>query len=406
MILKQPLSSTPTPPSDNALPYEVVALVLQGGGALGSYQAGVVEGLHEAGIHPNWVAGISIGALNAAIIAGNPPELRIPRLREFWDTICQPAYFQPTADALQTWVEQLGGNARKAFNGFSAWRAMIEGQKDFFVPRVPPTWQSMNTTPDLASFYDTSRLKSTLERLVDFDRLNAGEIRVSVGAVNARTGNFEFFENTCGPTQGRMRPEHFMASGALPPSFPAVEIEGEFYWDGGLVSNTPLAHILSATPRRNTIAFQVDLWSSVGVLPTNIFDVQERIKDIQYSSRTRAITDMMEREQKYRRLLRDLLKHVPPEAIKADAQHCQTAQELACSRQTNVIHLIYRDKEWDGLSKDYEFGPITMRDHWTTGLDDIRHTLTHKEWLELPPEGKEFITHDLRRSERPAAAGR
>src|SRR5690606_27530778 len=190
---------------------------------------------------------------------------------------------------------------------------------------LPPTWLSMNTTPDQASYYDTSHLKSTLERLVDFDRLNAGEIRVSVGAVNVRTGNFEFFENTSGPTQGRMRPEHFMASGALPPSFPAVEIEGEFYWDGGLVSNTPLAQILSATPRRNTIAFQVDLWSSIGVLPTNIFDVQERIKDIQYSSRTRAITDMMEREQKYRRLLRDLLEKVPPEAIQADAQHCQTA---------------------------------------------------------------------------------
>lgn len=403
--LNKPISSAPTPPSDNGLPYDIVALVLQGGGALGSYQAGVYEGLHEANIHPNWVAGISIGALNAAIIAGNPAELRVQRMKEFWETICQPAYFQPTADVLQTWVEQLGIEARKAFNGFSAWRAMVEGQKGFFVPRSVPTWQSMHTTPTQASFYDTQALKSTLERLVDFDRINAGETRVSVGAVNVRTGNFQFFENTAGPWQGRLRPEHFMASGALPPAFPAVEIEGEYYWDGGLVSNTPLAQILSATPRQNTIAFQVDLWSSVGPAPTNLFDVQERVKDIQYSSRTRAITDMMEREQSYRRLLRDLLQHVPKSKHHDDEQ-CKLAHELACSHQYNVIHLIYRDKEWDGLSKDYEFGPLTMRDHWTTGLDDIRHTLTHKDWLELPPDGKEFVTHDLRRSEPPAKAGR
>ena len=406
MLLSPKISSVPTPPSVHALPYDTVALVLQGGGALGAYQAGVYEGLSEAHIHPNWVAGISIGALNCAIIAGNPPELRVQRLKEFWDTICQPARFQPAADALQNWVEQLGGGARKAFNGLSAWRAMVEGQKGFFVPRALPTWPAMNATPTEASLYDTSQLKSTLERLADFDRINAGEVRVSVGAVNVRTGNFEFFENTAGPTQGRMRPEHFMASGALPPSFPAVEIEGEFYWDGGLVSNTPLAQILSATPRQNTIAFQVDLWSATGPLPTNIFDVQERIKDIQFSSRTRAITDMMEREQNYRRLLRDLLKLLPPGAVKKDDHQCTLAQELACSHQYNVIQLIYRDKEWDGLSKDYEFGALTMRDHWASGLDDIRDTLTHQDWLALPPEGKEFVTHDLKRSAPPAKAGR
>lgn len=396
MILNQPIHSAPTPPATGQLPYDIVALVLQGGGALGAYQAGVYEGLHEAGIQPNWLAGISIGALNCAIIAGNPPERRLDRLREFWHTICQPAYFQPTADVIQTFAEHMGGRTRKAFNGLAAWRAMVEGQKDFFVPRMPPPWPGLSTTPDETSYYDTSRLKSTLERLVDFDRINAGEVRVSVGAVNVRTGNFEFFENTCGPTQGRMRPEHFMASGALPPSFPAVEIEGEYYWDGGLVSNTPLAQVLSATPRRDTIAFQVDLWSAIGTLPTNLFDVQERVKDIQYSSRTRAITDMMEREQNYRRLLRDLLAHVPPHKSDDDAR-CRLAQELASSHQYNVIHLIYRDKEWDGLSKDYEFSMLTMRDHWSTGLDDIRDTLAQKDWLALPPEGKEFVTHDLKK---------
>lgn len=398
MSLSKPIASAPTPPSKSPLPYEVVALVLQGGGALGAYQAGVYEGLHEADIVPNWVAGISIGSLNSAIIAGNPPESRVQRLREFWETICQPAVFQPPADLVQQWIELQGSEARKAFNAFGAWRAILEGQKAFYTPRVPPPWAVLHGDPTTTSYYNTAELKTTLERLVDFDRINAGEMRVSVGAVNVRTGNFEFFDNTSGPTKGRMRAEHFMASGALPPGFPAIEIEGEYYWDGGLVSNTPLAQILSATPRVDTLAFQVDLWSAVGELPSNIYDVQERQKDIQYSSRTRAITDMMERDQTYRRLLREVLEHVPPE-VRDKNKWCKQARQLACEHRYNVIHLVYRDKEWDGLSKDYEFSFLTMRDHWSTGLDDIRETLTHKDWLDKPGKDNAFVTHDLYRDE-------
>jgi NTE family protein len=377
------------------LPYETVALVLQGGGALGAYQAGVYEGLAEAGITPNWVAGISIGALNTAIIAGNAPENRVDRLRDFWNTICRPAYFEPTAEFIQGWVEQLGGEARKAFNAFEAWRALIEGQRDFFVPRLIPPWLAQGQRPDELSFYDTGKLKSTLERLADFDRINSGETRVSVGAVDVQNGNFAYFDNT----RIRLCPEHFMASGALPPGFPAVEIEGRFYWDGGLVSNTPLSQVLSNHTRRDTLAFQVDLWSAKGELPGNLFDLQERQKDIQFSSRTRAVTEQMRHEQYYRRMLKEVLEHVPADILKSDPWCIKAAAEACCTRY-NVIHMIYQDKEWDGLSKDYEFGPLTMRNHWESGLHDMRMTLEeHPDWL-APPQGEHtFVTHDLHHPE-------
>lgn len=377
------------------LPYDNVALVLQGGGALGSYQAGVYEGLVEAGIVPNWVAGISIGAINCALIAGNAPEHRVARLHEFWRTVCQPAFGAPSADWLQATAEQVGGPFRTAFNAVEAGRAVLEGQHGFFVPRLTPPWWPHRPFAEL-SWYDVSPLKLTLERLVDFDRINAGGMRVTVSAVNVKSGNFERFDNTQGPWKGRLRAEHFMASGALPPGFPAIEIDGECYWDGGLVSNTPLADVLADTPRRDTLAFQVDLWSAVGPLPKNLYDVEERQKDIRFSSRTRTITDLMAREQKLRALLRGVLEKVPPEA-REGCEWCEEAALEACDRKLNIVHLIYRDKEWDGLSKDYEFGPLTMREHWASGLDDLRRTLAHADWLEPPTPKKAVVTHDVHR---------
>jgi NTE family protein len=375
------------------LDFKTVALVLQGGGALGSYQSGVVEGLADAGIEPNWIAGISIGALNAAVVAGNPIETRVGKLREFWETICRPAAFVPPVETIHHFIDRASPDARKVFSGFEAWRAIVQGQREFFVPRGLTPWLGGKQGVTQASFYDTTQLKGTLERFVDFDRINAGAMRVSVGAVNVRTGNFEYFDNTTGPARKAMRAEHFMASAALPPGFPAVEIGGEFYWDGGLVSNTPLATVLEATPRRDTLVFQVDLWSARGPLPDNVYDVEERRKDIVYSSRTRAVTDTMARSQRYRHLLRELLEQVPPKQRRSDPW-CLQAQELACAHQYTVIHLIYQDKEWEGLSKDYEFSPQSMHEHWSSGLHDIQQTLDHDEWLQLPPDGKEFVTHD------------
>jgi NTE family protein len=363
----------------------------------------VYQGLSEAGIRPNWLAGISIGALNTAVIAGNPPELRVKRLREFWETICRPAFAMPAADLFQDWIAQVAPQSRRVFSAFQAWRAVMEGQRAFFTPRGITPWLGGKQGIDQASFYDTAHLKRTLEQLVDFDRINAAEIRVSVAAVNVRTGNFEYFDNTSGPAKGCMKAEHFMASGALPPAFPAVEIDGEYYWDGGLVSNTPLRHILSATPRRNTLCFQVDLWSALGNLPQNVYDVQARQKDIQYSSRTRAVTDMMAEEQHFRHLLREVLGHVPKD-VRERNPWCREAMLLACSRQYSVIHLVYQDKEWEGQAKDYEFSPRTMEEHWNSGLQDIRRTLSHTDWLGLPPQGKEFVTHDQHRFSRSAAS--
>ena len=378
------------------LEFDTVALLLQGGGALGSYQAGVVEGLVAAGIEPDWIAGISIGALNTAVIAGNPVETRVQRLREFWETICRPAAYLPPVEAMQRLIEHATPEQRKVFSGFEAWRAIVEGEREFFVPRGLTPWLGGKQGIAQASFYDTSQLRGTLQRYADFDRINEGPMRVSIGAVNVESGNFVYFDNTSGPARKALTVDHFMASAALPPGFPAVQIGDEHYWDGGLVSNTPLTHVLQATPRRNTLAFQVDLWSARGRLPDNVYDVEERRKDIQYSSRTRAVTDAMARAQHHRRLLREVLEHVPASA-RSDPW-VRRAMELACERQYSVIHLIYQDKEWEGLAKDYEFSPQAMREHWASGLLDIERTLSNESWLRLPPEGREFVTHDCHRA--------
>jgi len=371
----------------HAAKYELRVLVLQGGGALGSYQGGVYEGLAEVGIHPNWVAGISIGAINAAIIAGNPPERRIDQLRAFWEMICQPPWL-PTL-ALEQWNDPSRWPAlvRTWMNGFEASRALLEGQKGFFTPRALP-----GSGPGEASFYDTSPLRATLERFADFDRINdRRHMRVSVGAVNVRTGNFVYFDNT----RDKLLPEHFMASGAMPPGFPAIEIDGEFYWDGGMVSNTPLFQVLTEQPRRDALIFQIDLWSAAGSLPEDLWQVVNRQKDIQYSSRTRMVTDSMQEQQQMRRLVKELLALVPES--KLDACWIAQAKKIACAARHNVVHLIYRDKPYEGSNKDYQFGPVTMREHWASGLGDMRHTFEHPELLALPSDEDVFVTHDVHR---------
>jgi NTE family protein len=372
--------------------YGTLALVLQGGGALGAYQAGVYEALAEADLRPRWIAGISIGALNAAIIAGNPVGQRVEKLREFWETICKPPYF-PATPAFDSsgWPLLL----QNGFSGFAAWRALLEGQAGFFHPRVPPPFLSFRhaADPSQVSWYDTRPLRSTLERLVDFDRLNDPRaMRVSVGAVNVRTGNFAYFDNT----QGTLRVEHIMASGALPPGFPAIEIDGEFYWDGGMVSNTPLYKVLSERPCHDALVFQVDLWPAVGELPRDLAGVAERAKEIQYSSRTRLITEYMRLTQENQRLLHDLMELVPPE--RRDDPAFQRAREHASGALTNLVHLIYRDKPYEGHYKDYEFSMTSMRAHWESGLADMRHTLAHPQWLEPPAPERPFVTHDVHRA--------
>ncbi len=371
------------------LPYDVVALVLQGGGALGAYQAGVYEGLHEAGIRPNWLAGISIGALNTAIIAGSPEAERVGRLREFWETICAAPVEWPSGEGLAD-AMPFAFDLRSLHNAMAAMRALFQGQPGFFKPRFPsPLWSPFSGDAS-TSFYDTAPLQRTLERLVDFDRLNSGQVRVSVGAVNVRTGNLTYFDTA----ERRLGPKHFMASGALPPGFPSVEIDGEHYWDGGMVSNTPLSRVLSSEPR-DTLTFQIDLWSAKGRVPRDLMELSSRQKDIQYSSRTRAITDHATRMQKMRQALQRTIEKLPKSA-KEDPEFRAIA-DMARHCSCNIIHLIYQSKIYEGQSKDYEFGLSAMRAHWQSGLDDIRRTLADPRRLDPPAPELGIVTHDVHR---------
>lgn len=364
-----------------------MALVLQGGGALGAYQAGVYEALSEAGIHPNWISGVSIGAMNAAIIAGNPPDTRIDRLRDFWTQVTADGPWPGAGDACVSFAK--GDAMRQLINQMSANFAIVGGARGFFSPRPIPPWFQPPGTIEATSFYGTNDLKHTLERLVDFDRINSGETRFSVGAVNVMTGNFVYFDTTT----HTIRPDHIMASGALPPGFPAIEIDGEQYWDGALVSNTPLQWVGDAEPRRDTLAFQVDLWSARGEFPRDIFEVTTREKEIRYSSRTRAKTDQFKYEQKLRHILAGLLEKLP-EDLKNSAG-ARLLNSVAERKVYNIVHLIYRAKNYEGHSKDYEFSRLSMREHRRAGYYDARRTVRHREVLERPKNHEGVFTFDL-----------
>jgi NTE family protein len=365
-------------------PYQRVALVLQGGGALGAYQAGVFEALTEIGIKPTWLSGVSIGGINAAIIAGNPPSRQIERLREFWELVT----------GRKIWAYTPEGDVFRAMrNQTSAYMTMAAGLPGFFQPRSINPWQQLAGAAGATSFYDTSALRDTLERLVDWDLLNSGERRLSVGAVNVRTGNFRYFDTAL----ERVGPEHIMASGALPPAFPPIKIENEYYWDGGIVSNTPLQYLLEIDDHMDTLAFQVDLFSARGELPREMADVLARHKDVMYSSRTRNNTDSFRRTHALRIALRDALSRAPAEALTDEQQ--AALEELRHLARVNILHLIYQQKSYEGHAKDYEFSGTSMREHWTAGLEDTRKSLRHRKWLEIPPEVTGVAVHDVHRDD-------
>ncbi len=383
-------------------PYEQVVLIFQGGGSLGAYQAGVYEGIAQAGIEPTWVSGISIGSINAAIVAGNPPEKRVERLHDFWDTVCRPpsmsASFMTEAVNMMgmgfaPFQESIKHTVDKPFGSYAASMAILEGQNEFFYPRpFAPGFGN----PSQVSFYDTSPLRATLERLVDFDRINHKDaMRISLGATNVGTGNFVFFDNR----HMKIGPEHVMASGSLPPGFPATEIDGEFYWDGGCVSNTPLLYIMNESNNQDSLIFQVDLWSAHGKLPSNIFEVTERQKDIQYSSRTRAITDLVRNMHRMRQILLSTIDRIPPAVRKADPYFDQIAEQ-AIGSNYNVIQMIYQNKFGEGQYKDAEFSAESMQRHWSIGLGDFENTLADASCLDMPPKGENFVTYDVHRKER------
>lgn len=363
---------------------ERIALVLQGGGALGAYQAGAYQALHEAGLEPDWVAGVSIGGINGALIAGNPPERRLERLREFWETITARPTWPYTPD---------GDEARRARNNWSSLAAMNLGQPGFFSPHIPNPWMSPRGARTATSFYDSAPLRETLLRLVDFDLLNQGSTHYAAGAVNVLNGNFYYFDNA----ETEIVPEHVMASGALPPALPMVQIGSGWYWDGGLVSNTPLQHLLDHAGCRSMLVFQVDLFSARGVLPRDMFDVLAREKDIRYSSRTRLITDTYTERHRQNLILKRLLDKVADGDL--DDEERALKEKLCDLPRITILHLIYQQMAYEGQAKDYDFSAESMCEHWDSGYRDTQRTLRHSDWLAMPAEDSGILVHDVHRTD-------
>ena len=360
---------------------ERCVLVLQGGGALGAYQGGVFEALEAAGHDPEWVAGISIGAVNAALIAGNPPERRLERLHAFWDRASSRVPFPaPFAD----------GWGRRLFNEAASSIVAMTGIPGFFTPRTTPPWLALPGSSEATSLYDTAPLRETLLELVDFDLLNNGPMRFSVGAVNVLTGNFTYFDNR----ERLIGPEHVMASGALPPGFPAVMIDGEPYWDGGIVSNTPLQYVLdSREGKAPMLVFQVDLFSARGMMPRSLAEATQREKDIRFSSRTRLGTDLQVRLEAMAAAASRLAARLP-ESLKDDPDLAALLSQ-ACDDPVTILHLINRSEDYESQGKDYEFSRATVNDHWAAGRRDARRSFASPRWKQrnLPERG--IVTLDL-----------
>ena len=354
-------------------------LLLQGGGALGAYHGGVCDGIDAVGFAPDWVVGISIGAINAALIVGNPPERRVDRLREFWNRVsAQAPVVLP--DAMDF--------ARPMMNRMAAASAMVFGIPGFFTPRLPPPQLAPEGTLAALSYYDTEPLRSTLEELVDFDRINGGDIRLSLGAVNACTGESVYFDTT----SHTITPSHVMASGALPPGFPPVEIAGEYYFDGGIMSNTPLQYA-ARDFRQDALIIQVDLFSGLGALPRNLGQVQERVKDIQFQSKTRFSVDQMRRIEDLRNALADVIGRLP-RSMRADPK-VRKLEAISRRGPVSLVRLVNRCDTKSFDFKDYEFSRATVDELWRAGHNDVQMVLAHPEACTVTDLGNGLRIFDL-----------
>jgi NTE family protein len=364
-----------------ALPSDIgqVVLVLQGGGALGAYQLGVYQALHEAGIEPDWVIGTSIGAINASLIAGNDVADRMPRLEEFWCRI-QHGPFQQAVSSLPL------------FGGMAAtWLTMAGGIANFFKPN-PYAFAGVHVPlgADAAGFYSTAPFAATLGDLVDFTHMNQGATRLTVGAANVRASEMRYFDSRTMDLDAR----HVMASGALPPAFPAVRIDGELYWDGGILSNTPVEAVFDDNPRRNSLVFAVHIWNPNGAEPETIWHVLNRQKDIQYSSR--AVTHIMRQKQLHRlcHVVSELVKRMP-EAERRSNAVCELT-DYGCLTRMHVVRLLAPAIDGEDHTKDIDFSPSGIQARWAAGYDDTSRLLAKAPWEgEFDPiEG--FILHEAR----------
>ncbi|HEX7328554.1 MAG TPA: patatin-like phospholipase family protein [Casimicrobiaceae bacterium] len=357
-------------------------LVLQGGGALGAYQAGVYEEMHARGLAPDWVTGVSIGAINAALIAGNRPEDRVERLRRFWNLVSSGITYLPPHE-----FDPL----RVAFSRMSTTAVATFGVPGFFVPRIPPPVLMPRGEPAALSVYDTTPLATTLAELVDFNLINSGATRLSVGAADVETGNSVYFDNRKGNVE--FTPEHIMASGALPPGFPPIRIGDAWYWDGGLTSNIPLWYVLDDRIDLDALVFQIDLFSARGSMPQTLDEVLERSKDIQYSSRTRFGTSRGKDDDVQREALRRLLPKLP--ARLAAAEEAKLLTERVERRKISIVHLINRRTAFSTVAKDFDFSRATVDALWEAGREDLRHTLAHPHWRRASVARNGLRTYDL-----------
>jgi NTE family protein len=358
---------------------ERIALVLQGGGALGAYQAGVYHALHEKGFAPDWVAGTSIGAINAALIAGNVFDNRVARLREFWQTVAR-------ADPWD--VSALPQESRRAFDVAGVAATMLYGRPGMFAPRIPSPLLPFMPSAQQTSYYDTSPLHETLLRLVDFDCVNRHDVRLSLGAVHIKTGQPRYFDSLF----QHIGPAHVMASGALPPGFPPVPVDGELYWDGGIVSNTPLEVVLDDVPRVNTLCFMIDLFNPTGPEPASLAEVYARHKDIAYANRSeRGIRDYQEKHN-LRRAVRALYKALPEN--KRNDPALKELAALGCRTTMEIVHLSYAGKPWETSTRDADFSAAAIRERWDQGYQDAKQAIEQAVWLEPVPHGVGVVVYE------------
>ncbi|RAH98465.1 patatin [Acuticoccus sediminis] len=365
-----------------------IVLVLQGGGALGAYQAGVYEALHEAGIEPDWVIGTSIGAINAGLITGNAASDRVDALKAFWERVRSPGFgmFGSGKADNGPWRTL----ERDASRMFSAWRVIAGGLGGFFAPN-PLAFAGVGfpMAPEEAGYYSTRPLRRTLRELIDLDRINACAPRLTVGAANVATAQMRYFDSRNEP----LSLDHIIASGSLPPAFPAVRIDGELYWDGGVLSNTPVEAVFDDNPRRNSIIFAIHMWRPDGAEPRSIWEVTNREKDLRYTSRVLSNIARQRDLHRLRHIISTLGKYLPPEL--ADNPDVAAMRAWGCTTRMHVVRLLAPRLTNEDHLKDIDFTPEGIADRWHAGLMDMRDALARRPWLEDPDPMEGLILHEI-----------
>jgi NTE family protein len=359
-------------------------LILQGGGALGAFQGGVFEALHGADLAPDWVIGTSIGAINAALIAGNRPARRLEHLYEFWARVGQGWFAAPGEG-------DTGPHSASALLGpWTALATMAMGLPNFFVPRWPPAFSAgLAVPPASAGIYDTAPLRRTLQELVDFDYLNAAPIRLTVGAVDVESGQIRYFDSR----DEVLGVDHIMASSALPPAFPPVEIDGRHYWDGGIHSNTPLERMLRDEPRRHSLCFLATLWPLADAPPATLAAVLLRAKELRFASRAATLLGLEQELHRLRHSVSLLAAHLPA-AARADPDVAE-AIRLGCRSTYHVVRLQAPRLDWEDQAKDIDFAPARVRERWTAGCRDAGRALAARPWERPVAVEEGVVVHDF-----------